>query len=295
MKIGSVLIPDRPIAFNRDFARLGIGVTGALMLSQAVYWSKRTGTAGGWFYKTQTQWEEETALSRYEQETARRRLKKLGILEEKKQGIPCKVFYRVNAEKLAEGLQTSMGESSKLEGGNPTSRDDGIQQSITENTQRLQTETTESAHTAAPNLSNPTPEDSQSIAEAGNAGADSPAPTGQTQQPPAGLMLNNHPMFSDWKPARPELVAMLRRSAIALPVCECLAGDPELLAGFVNHHLANPGREHTSTGWTGKLATWLTRDWQRLGRPTSEAEYHQSRGTRPDNLPPCPLEQLHAL
>ena len=33
-------IPDRPIAFNRDFVDLGIGITGALLLSQAIYWSK---------------------------------------------------------------------------------------------------------------------------------------------------------------------------------------------------------------------------------------------------------------
>ena len=102
-------------------------------------------------------------------------------------------------------------------------------------------------------------------------------------------------MLPDWHPAKAELVPMLRRSAIAQPVCECLAEDPELLATFVNHNLANPGREYTSTGWTNRLATWLTRDWQQLGRPTTAAEYHQKRGTRPANLPECPLSELHAL
>lgn len=31
---------DRPTAFHRAFVQLGIGITGALLLSQALYWSK---------------------------------------------------------------------------------------------------------------------------------------------------------------------------------------------------------------------------------------------------------------
>ncbi len=36
---------DRPIAFYRVFVMITGSVTGALMLSQAVYWSKRTDDA----------------------------------------------------------------------------------------------------------------------------------------------------------------------------------------------------------------------------------------------------------
>jgi hypothetical protein len=32
---------DRPIAFQRSFVRLGVGITGALLLSQIVYWQNR--------------------------------------------------------------------------------------------------------------------------------------------------------------------------------------------------------------------------------------------------------------
>ena len=96
---------DRPIAFHRAFIELGVGVTGALLLSQALYWSKRTKHADKWFYKTQKEWTEETGMSRREIDTARKKLRQLNILEEKKQGVPCKVFYRINEANLVGALE----------------------------------------------------------------------------------------------------------------------------------------------------------------------------------------------
>ncbi|MBK4299295.1 hypothetical protein JJP81_22465, partial [Enterobacter cloacae] len=93
---------DRPIAFQRSFVRLGVGITGALLLSQIVYWQNRM--EGNWFYKTQTDLEEETGLTRYEQEGARKKLVSCGVLEEAKRGIPAKLYFRVNQERLEELL-----------------------------------------------------------------------------------------------------------------------------------------------------------------------------------------------
>jgi hypothetical protein len=70
------------------------------MLSQAWYWSSRTNDQEGWFYKTRSEWTEETGMSRSEQETARRRLVKLELLEEKLAGMPGKLHFRVNTEQL---------------------------------------------------------------------------------------------------------------------------------------------------------------------------------------------------
>ncbi|CAB1224114.1 hypothetical protein [Serratia liquefaciens] len=89
---------DRPVAFQRSFVRLGVGVTGALLLSQMVYWHNRTD--GNWFYKTQAELEEETGLTRYEQEGARKKLLIAGVLEEVKKGIPAKLYFRVNEAAL---------------------------------------------------------------------------------------------------------------------------------------------------------------------------------------------------
>jgi hypothetical protein len=100
---------DRPIAFHREFVSVA-GITGAVMLSQAVYWSKRTEDKKGWFYKTRKEWEEETGLSRQEQETARKKLCKTGVLEEVRKGIPARLFFRVNYNKLYKSVWQADGD-----------------------------------------------------------------------------------------------------------------------------------------------------------------------------------------
>lgn len=117
---------DRPIAFQRSFVRLGVGITGALLLSQIVYWQNRM--EGQWFYKTQADLEEETGLTRYEQEGARKKLVSCGVLEEAKRGIPAKLYFRVNQERLEELLvgksqHTGVGKTNKQGCGNSANSD----------------------------------------------------------------------------------------------------------------------------------------------------------------------------
>ncbi|MDN8599038.1 conserved phage C-terminal domain-containing protein [Citrobacter sp. S2-9] len=94
---------DRPIAYNPAFAKLKAGKVkagpvAAVFLSQLVYWHNRMD--GGWMYKTQADIASETALTRDEQETARKRLVLLGVLEEDRRGVPATMHYRINAERL---------------------------------------------------------------------------------------------------------------------------------------------------------------------------------------------------
>lgn len=94
---------DRPIAYNPAFAKLKSGKiksgpVAAVFLSQLVYWHNRMD--GGWMYKTQADIATETALTRDEQETARKRLVALGVLEEARRGVPATMHYRINAERL---------------------------------------------------------------------------------------------------------------------------------------------------------------------------------------------------
>ncbi len=96
---------DRPIAFHRCFVTITNSVTASVMLSQALYWSKRTTIYDNWFWKTQEEWFDETGLTRYEQEGARKVLKRLGIFEEKKEGIPAKLYFRVNIQKMYNLLE----------------------------------------------------------------------------------------------------------------------------------------------------------------------------------------------
>lgn len=96
-----ILTPDRPIAFNRDLVGLGIKVNGALFLSQALYWSRRTKDPDGWFYKTIEEWEEETGLTREEQSTVKNRLQEIGVLTIEKRGLPARNYFLVNKDELA--------------------------------------------------------------------------------------------------------------------------------------------------------------------------------------------------
>ena len=121
---------DRPIAFQRVFVALGAGITGALLLSQAVYWSRRSGDDSGWFFKTQIEWEEETGLTRREQEGARSRLQSMGLLREERRGIPAKLFYRVDFD----ALQSSLDECAKQDCTKPPIKDEQGEQTGTHKT-----------------------------------------------------------------------------------------------------------------------------------------------------------------
>lgn len=98
----------RPIAFHRAFAEIAKGATGGLFLSQLFYWSDKGDDPEGWIYKTQEQWTEETALTRSEQERARKILVGLGLLEEARRGIPARLYYRLDVDALASMLDRAI-------------------------------------------------------------------------------------------------------------------------------------------------------------------------------------------
>jgi hypothetical protein len=97
---------DLPVSFHRCLIPITGGVTAALMLSQAI-WTSQTiePSDNGWFSRSQEQWTEETGLSRWEQETARRALRSAGFLEERRVGMPAKLWFRVRAEAVWRALQ----------------------------------------------------------------------------------------------------------------------------------------------------------------------------------------------
>ena len=113
MEKKKMFLPDRPIAFNRDFVSIGCGIKGALMLSQAVYWAKRTTSKDMSFYKTQAEWEEETGLTRHEQAGAQKTLQELGFIKVEKKGMPAKNYYFVQEEAIFEALLEIGSQSSE--------------------------------------------------------------------------------------------------------------------------------------------------------------------------------------
>ena len=101
---------DIPISFHRCLVPLTGGVTSALMLSQAIWTTQALDpTADGWFIRSQSEWTEETGLSRWEQETARRALRRAGLVEERRFGMPAKLWFRVCPEAIWRALQASAG------------------------------------------------------------------------------------------------------------------------------------------------------------------------------------------
>lgn len=89
------VLSDRPVAFHPAMARLLGGITEALLFQQLAYWSDKGSDPDGWIFKTQVELEDETALTRGQQERARATLRRLGILEEIKRGVPAKLYYRI--------------------------------------------------------------------------------------------------------------------------------------------------------------------------------------------------------
>jgi hypothetical protein len=142
-------ILDRPIAFHRCFVTLTGSVNAALMLSQAVYWQKRNKDAG-WWYQTQAKWEDETGLSRREQDTARRDLRGKPFWNEELKGLPGKMHYSVDLEILMDCLeeiqspQTSLAESAKQDGAIPPNSI-GVKRQASNKEKRLKEETKEDA------------------------------------------------------------------------------------------------------------------------------------------------------
>ncbi len=125
---------DRPIAFHRALVSVvGGGVLPALLLSQAIYWTKRTSDPDGWFWKTQAEWEEETGMGRREQENARAKLRQTHFWKEELRGLPAKMYFKVDLDRLAatllgEPCQTSMADSAILDRRNAPYKKGGMRQ-----------------------------------------------------------------------------------------------------------------------------------------------------------------------
>lgn len=149
------LLGDRPVAYHPALAKLLGGVKQAIFVSQLLYWHDKGARSDGFIWKTQAEFTEETGLSRYEQETARSHLRKLGVLEEAKHGIPAKLHYRLDTAKLADLIaeipHTRMRKP-RIQGcGDPTDKDAETPQRITETTSESTSEnTTETQEAGTP-------------------------------------------------------------------------------------------------------------------------------------------------
>lgn len=106
-------LTERPVAFHRGFVKLTGSINAALMLSQAMYWRKRTKDENGWFYKSREEWEQETGMTRREQENARSKLLASGLWEEWRDRINHRIYFRVKMETLGVMAESALTDGTK--------------------------------------------------------------------------------------------------------------------------------------------------------------------------------------
>jgi len=131
------LLSERPIAFYPALRKITGSITAAIMLQQLLYWwDKRSGET---LHKTIKEIDEETSLSRYEQDGAIKLLKKAGFISVERKGIPAKRHFRLNVDAINDAL-TSLLESNNTVCGDPSNQFVEIPQSNTETTTEITTD-----------------------------------------------------------------------------------------------------------------------------------------------------------
>lgn len=99
-----LLLEEHPIAYRASFGRIFGGPRAGVFLSQLFFWTGKEADDEGWIWKSQEEWEEETGMNVNTQRTARRQLKKHGVLLEKTDRIKHEVWYKLDKEVFIEKL-----------------------------------------------------------------------------------------------------------------------------------------------------------------------------------------------
>ena len=120
------LLTDRPIAYHTVLAKALGSASAGILLSQLLYWTPRSRDEDRWIWKTREEIYDETALTRYEQESARKALRDSGVIKVRLAGMPARKYFKVEMERLTEVLaehyekdrSNSRNQTPNLPGGN---------------------------------------------------------------------------------------------------------------------------------------------------------------------------------
>ncbi len=144
---------SRIVAYQVVLAHAVGSATAGLLLSQLWYWSKHLpDQRGGWFFKTMDDIEAETALTRSEQMTARKKLVELGVLQEERRGLPARMWFRIDVAAIARLLTDSENKiagNRKLDVGKSKT---GVRNPANQSTENLQSVVRNPADRFAENL-----------------------------------------------------------------------------------------------------------------------------------------------
>ena len=105
----STLSNDAFIIVNKKLA-IELGTLNAVLLGELIslqkyYQLEKQLTEDGFFYRSQEDLTAATGMSIYHQQKARTELSDAGLLEEKQEGLPKKLYYRINYMHLLNYLQ----------------------------------------------------------------------------------------------------------------------------------------------------------------------------------------------
>lgn len=97
---------ERIIAIPKVYIEITGEYHAAALLNQMIFWSDKTKRKDGYFYKTYSEWEEETGLTEYQVRRATNKLKALGLVDtklKKANGSPT-VHYHIKYEEVSDSI-----------------------------------------------------------------------------------------------------------------------------------------------------------------------------------------------
>jgi hypothetical protein len=101
------MLPNRTVGYSPDLARAVGGATTGLFLSQLLFLSDKGANPEGWVYKSEQEMGRETGLTKREQQTARRKLLALGVIQIVRRGFKFTYHFRIVWERLEQVIQQS--------------------------------------------------------------------------------------------------------------------------------------------------------------------------------------------
>jgi hypothetical protein len=99
------LLPNRIVGYSPDLARAVGGATIGLFLSQLLFLSDKGANPDGWVYKSEQEMGRETGLTKREQQTARRKLLSLGVIQIERRGFKFTYHFRIVWERLYQVIE----------------------------------------------------------------------------------------------------------------------------------------------------------------------------------------------
>ena len=131
----------KPIAYHPRLAKPLGGVNAAVLFGQLVYWSDKTDHELG-VYKTAAEIEQETGLTTKEQETARKKLRELGVLHETHKRLEHRLYFKIDFDAYDIVMVDFMEKSAKRNSDIPDSQkgDSGNYKSVIRETTNQQSD-----------------------------------------------------------------------------------------------------------------------------------------------------------